>query len=228
MSVLPMKSSPHRDGQDDDRAALRAAIAAHKRAKARVGEHQAAIDRARDLLVQLGGKSAARLADAISAGKDIAVGVNIGKAALTMVERQDDVGLAQGALAQLRASTSEIDAQVIEAANNISIAINALLAPIAQRAFDRLRALDAERYPLLVLLGAIQDTGSDRAPSSPRGSLHTLQMEDALHAPLDGLRAELSDYFGRAGFPDLNARRVWKTVREGLREDPDLDLPWPT
>src|SRR5271166_5060962 len=216
-SVSPIRSAQHRGGgQDDGRDRLRQAVALHRKAKARIGEHADAIDRARDLLVEVEkraehaasavsrerDKNARRLAEALTAGKDSAVNTNIDKQALALVGIEESVETARRALERLKAATVHIEAAVLEAHVNVSNAIDELVLPVAQRAFARLREIDAERFRLAVLLRFTQESRG-KVTSSPLGSTHMLQMERKLHAPLDTLRSELSDYFSRSIVPEV-------------------------
>jgi hypothetical protein len=238
MSILPMKSAQHRGGHDD-RAALREAIQAQKRTAQAAADHRAAISRARDLVTKAerGAERAARgveeakaestrlAVEAIRTGRED-TGAGIVRAARAAeVHASDAVEMANAALERLQLSTADVDGALFEAGVNIGIAINELILPIARDAFEKLRALDAERHQLAVLLRFIQEVNGERISSSPQGTTHELIMEDKLRSVLDGLCAELSKHFARSVVPEMATLAPWRDTRERLREDADAALP---
>jgi len=236
-SILPISKSSR--GGHDDRDALRQAIELRKRAAKAAADHRTAIDRARDLVVAAERRAeraargveeakaeSTRLAvEAIRTGSDD-TGAGIVRAARAVeVQELDAVEMARAALAQLQASTVDVDAALMEAGVNITIAVNNLLLPLGRDAFEKLKALDAERYRLAVLLRFVQETNHEKVVSSPLGSTHQLLLEKKLHGVLDGLCSELSDHFSRSIVPDAAATRAWQAVREELRSNADAPLP---
>jgi hypothetical protein len=241
MSILPMKT-PQRGGGQGDRTALKRAITARQKAAEAVVKHRDAITRLRGALASADKKAekaregiAAANAmraeliadDAVSGGGgDIPSASGVARAARAAeAEAHDEAAATAAALARLQAASASIDGALLEAGIDVTIAINSLLLPIAQRAFARLKEIDAERFALATLLRAVQEANTEKVLSHPLGSTRAIISEDRLHSVLDGLCRELSDHFGRSIVPDAASTRAWQSVREELRTNADAVLP---
>jgi hypothetical protein len=229
-----------RGGGGRERDALREALAVRAAAKLDAACHRTAVDRARDLVsaaerkvaraakgVEEAKAESTRLAvEAVSLGRDDVSGAGIVRAARAgEVQEQDGCDMARAVLAQLQSSTPTVDGAVLEADVAVSMAVNAVLLPVARAAFDRLKEIDRERYQIMGMLRHVQEANREKVSSSPLGSTHMLALERKLHAVLDGLCKELSDHFGRSLVPELRDLAPWRDAREQLRVDADAKLP---
>ena len=236
--------SPRRGGSGgNERAALEAAIRERARAADAVQAHRSAIARARSLvsLAERRLEKAARgieeakqengrlMAEAIAAGDDDANGgAAIVRAARAMeVSGLDHVETARAALRRLQAQSANVDAALIEATNNIDVAINNLLTPVVRAALERARQLDAELNRHLALLRFMRELGHERSPQLPEDLSREIRMGRALDQSLL-ICEEISEYFNarpRAADELRNATRVRQQIREDLRQNPETLLP---
>jgi hypothetical protein len=122
-------------------------------------------------------------------------------------------------------AAEEVQNALALAQGNISAAINSLLAPFAREAFEELKKLDQQVAPRLAFLRFILEIGTERGPRLRDDDVGELRAEEALRRPLDGLRADVNDYFAQRGAGAEAIRRAWAQTREELRTDPDAPFP---
>jgi hypothetical protein len=237
--IVPGKAAPQRA---DDRTALLAAHAKRQEARDQKEGHVAAVKRARELVMRAEKKlekaragieeakveSARQLRQAIRDGRETDTNGLMRAARLAEASAVDESESLAAASAQLRAEDGDFDVAIARADVEVAAEVRRIIAGRVRSVLLKARQLDAELLPLLGVLFHVGSGDGFRIPSVRGHEIEEISMQKILDEALDdGLRTEVSDYLRRR--TDLTvAHRIaasWTSTCEGLRRDPDAEIP---
>ena len=232
MTVTPLKT-PQTPRRDDDplRAQLAQALEAAREAREVVDRQRAAIERTRssvaaaDKAVTVAEKGveearaahAQALADA--AAGDAAPPISGMRAARqAVVDAQDEVEAAKGALAQLKGTLPDFEAELREADIAVEAEISKILAVAVQELMDQAAEIARELLPLRrALLAFVMNDSPPRV--SDRLAF------DRGRQPLREAQAAVDAFFQAYDSIEDSQIDVWAFARKQLRADPHAPLP---
>ena len=195
----------HSDQLPAERAALAAAIAAEagariavdtanenlRRGRAFVETAQAAVERAKALVEKAKERDSRASAAAVRNRAGATPDASSTRSARAAVqEREDDLEVAQGAIARLEQDVAESEATLLWAIVDRMAAANAALAPVCRALVDRARDARRDLAVAKALLIELLNDPARGAPDFETDALAGMRSRERIAAPLAGLRAE--------------------------------------
>lgn len=134
------------------------------------------------------------------------------------IDAADELGAAEGAVAELKTSLPGLIADARTADIGVEAAISAILAPEAKALLVRARSVQKLLMPLKRALAQL----FERLP---------VPMDEALafqrsRRPLEGIQAEVRKFFETIDADGGDRANPWSAARELLRADPHAELPF--
>jgi hypothetical protein len=209
-----------KDERPDERAELRRAIAAAKKARAAVDKQHDAIERAKELVAEAVGTLAAASAAVNTARQDHAqhiASVITGGGSPTSTgliraacaherDAQDDLAASKAALSSLQADLADLESDAAVASRAVGRALATTLEPLCRRLVAETRAQYARFLETQAALSAVSALFDPWSPVATEAGLAGL-FSDALASQSSAVREQ------------------WKAALSALRSDPGHCLP---